>query len=76
MFIYEELGGKLHLKRYCPTAHGWQQMTTLSISKTVWLKLDRSRLCHCLRRWHQDSPLGRSSASITERMLSPAGAVV
>lgn len=73
MFLYEEPSGKLHRKRYCPDGPGWQQMAQLSISKAVWLNLDRSRFCHCLRRWHQDSPPGRSSpAANSERSIRAA----
>jgi hypothetical protein len=63
MNIYVDPGGKLHRKHSCPDGPGRQQMTPRSISKAEWQELDRGRFCHCLRRWHQDSPPGRTGAA-------------
>jgi hypothetical protein len=73
MSIYEEPGGKLHRKHSCPDGPGRRQMKPRSISKAQWLELDRQRFCHCLRRWHQDSPPGKTSpAAESERSVRAA----
>jgi hypothetical protein len=63
MVIYEQPSGKLHRKHSCADGPGRQQMRPRSISKGRWQELDRGRFCHCLRRWHQDSPPGKTTAA-------------